>query len=179
MEKLLLHVCCAPCSTIALERLYGKYDISLLFYNPNISSFDEFEKRYNELVRFISDKKYDINIIKIDYDSEPFYDLAKGLESSPEGSERCFKCYDQRMKFTSEYAGKNGFSCFDTTLSTSPHKNFEYIKEIGQKLAKEFKIIYLENNFKKEEGFKRSIEISKEFNLYRQNYCGCIYSKRD
>lgn len=179
--SLLLHACCAPCSSYCLEILVKYFDITVLFYNPNISCFEEYNKRANELERFIKECS-NISNVKLEiaeYIKEPFYEVAKGFENDVEGGERCFRCYELRLRKAASYASENDFDFFTTTLSISPHKNAEKINEIGKKLSLEYNISYLYSDFKKNNGFKRSIELSKEYNLYRQNFCGCIYSKRD
>ncbi len=176
---LLLHACCAPCSSAVLEYLYQHFNITLFFYNPNISPESEFNYRLKELKRLIIEMSLnDIEIVVLDYDNTEFENLAKGLEHLPEGDKRCKKCYRLRLVKTAEYAKENGFDYFTTTLSVSPYKNAQLLNEIGGELEKEFGIKYLHSDFKKKEGYKRSCELSREYNLYRQNYCGCIYSKQ-
>ncbi|MDD3414466.1 MAG: epoxyqueuosine reductase QueH [Lachnospiraceae bacterium] len=179
-QRLLLHACCAPCSSWVLEYLADKFEITLYFYNPNIFPELEYQKRALELQRLVEDmfpKGHSISICVEEYDPDSFYNMAKGLEQLPEGGERCFRCYELRMRKAIIYASTNGFDYFTTTLSISPHKNAEKINEIGEKLSEEFGIKHLTSDFKKKDGYKRSIELSKEYQLYRQNYCGCIYSK--
>lgn len=179
-QKLLLHACCAPCSSWVLEYLADKFEITLYFYNPNIFPEVEYQKRALELQRLVEDmfpKGHSISICAEEYDPNSFYNMAKGLEQLPEGGERCFRCYELRMRKAIIYAANNGFDYFTTTLSISPHKNAEKINEIGEKLSEEFGIKHLTSDFKKKDGYKRSIELSKEYQLYRQNYCGCVYSK--
>lgn len=177
--SLLLHACCAPCSSYVLEYLTKYFDITILFYNPNISPEEEFDKRYNELKRLI--KKMPgcekVSIVDIGYDPIEFKKISEGLEECPEGGVRCFKCYNLRLGAAAEYAKENKFDYFTTTLSISPYKNSTKLNEIGEELSKKFNIKYLYADFKKNNGYKRSIELSKEYNLYRQDYCGCIYSK--
>lgn len=176
---LLLHACCAPCSSAVLEYLYKHFKITLFFYNPNISPESEFNYRLEELKRLIVEMNYnDIEIVVPDYDNNEFEALAKGLENLPEGDKRCKKCYRLRLAKTAEYAKENGFDYFTTTLSVSPYKNAQLLNEIGSELEKEYGTPYLYSDFKKKEGYKRSCELSREYNLYRQNYCGCIYSKQ-
>ena len=176
---LLLHACCAPCSSAVLEYLYKHFKITLFFYNPNISPESEFNYRLEELKRLIVEMNYnDIEIVVPDYDNNEFEALAKGLENLPEGDKRCKKCYRLRLAKTAEYAKENGFDYFTTTLSVSPYKNAQFLNEIGSELEKEYGTPYLYSDFKKKEGYKRSCELSREYNLYRQNYCGCIYSKQ-
>ena len=175
--KLLLHVCCAPCSSYCLEYLAPHFDITAFFYNPNMDSQEEYAKRAAELRRFVKDSGLNVDIVIREYDSKPFYDMARGLENVPEGGVRCFKCYELRMKEAAKFARDYGFDYFTTTLSISPLKNSEKINEIGEMLGRFYKVDHLPSDFKKKEGYKRSIELSREYNLYRQNYCGCVYSK--
>ena len=179
--KLLLHACCAPCSSYCLEYLSSYFDITVLYYNPNIESESEFNKRAGELERFVEECKTikAVNVVIIDHESSEFYNAVEGMENFAEGGERCFKCYELRLRKTAKYAKENVYDYITTTLTISPHKNAEKINEIGLSLAKEFGIKYLLSDFKKNNGFKRSIELSEEYNLYRQNYCGCEFSKRD
>ena len=180
-SKLLLHACCAPCSSAVLERLANFFKISIFYYNPNITEEEEYQKRINELKRFISEfkTKYPVEIIEGNYEPSKFMEMAKGLENEPERGKRCFKCYELRLEETAKIAEKLGFNHFATTLTLSPHKNANWINEIGEELNKKYKSNYLYSDFKKKEGYKKSIELSKTYNLYRQDYCGCIYSKRD
>ena len=177
---LLLHACCAPCSSACLERLGDRFKISILYYNPNISDKSEYDKRLDELHRFVSkiNSKNGITIIDGRYDTSEFSTIANGLENEPERGKRCYKCYKLRMEETAKVADKLGFDYFATTLSLSPHKNVNWINEIGEDLDKIYDTKYLYSDFKKRNGYKRSIELSKEYNLYRQDYCGCIYSKK-
>ena len=176
---LLLHACCAPCSSAVLEYLYEHFNITLFFYNPNISPESEFNYRLEELKRLIVEMKLvNIDIVVPDYDNNEFEELAKGLECLPEGDKRCKKCYRLRLKKAAEYAKEKGFDYFTTTLSVSPYKNAQILNEIGGELETEYGVSYLYSDFKKKEGYKRSCTLSKEYNLYRQNYCGCIYSKQ-
>lgn len=180
-KKMLLHVCCAPCSSHVLETLEGQFEITAYFYNPNITEKDEYVKRINELNRFVGEASFTGNVKVVDGDYEPelFFDMAKGLEGEPERGSRCYKCYELRMRKTAEYAKGNGYDIFTTTLSISPHKNAEWINEIGKRLSDEIGIDYLYSDFKKKNGYARSIELSREYKLYRQNFCGCIYSRRE
>ena len=175
--KLLLHACCAPCSSYVLEYLSTYFDITLYFYNPNIYPYSEFEFRANELKRLVSEMKLDIKIVVEEYDNENFEAVAKAYADLPEGMTRCFNCYKLRLEKSVKYAKDNGFDFVTTTLSISPHKNAAKLNEIGGELAKEYGVEYLYSDFKKKNGYKRSCELSEQFNLYRQNYCGCIYSK--
>lgn len=178
--KLLLHACCAPCSSAVLERLGNYFEISIFYYNPNITDFEEYKKRIEEIKKLISILKcdYKVSLIEGKYEPNLFFDMAKGLELEPERGRRCFKCYELRLKETARIAEKLGFLLFTTTLTLSPHKNAKWINEIGEELNKEFDTTYLYSDFKKKNGYKRSIELSREYNLYRQDYCGCIYSKK-
>ncbi len=179
-SKLLLHACCAPCSSAVLERLANFFKISIFYYNPNITEEEEYRKRINELKRFVSvfKTKYPVEIIEGNYEPSKFMEMAKGLEEEPERGIRCYKCYELRLEETAKIAEELGFNHFATTLTLSPHKNANWINEIGEELNKKYKSNYLYSDFKKKEGYKKSIELSKVYNLYRQDYCGCIYSKR-
>lgn len=178
--KLLLHACCAPCSSHCLELLEKEYDITVFFYNPNISSKEEYEKRWKELERFVAEAPFtkEVKIVESNYNPEEFYGVARGLEDVPERGERCYKCYELRMVATARYAKEYGFDIFTTTLSISPHKNAKWINEIGERLGEQYDISYLYSDFKKKNGYLRSIELSKEYSLYRQDFCGCVYSRR-
>lgn len=179
--SLLLQACCAPCSSYVLEYLAGIFDITLYFYNPNISPRSEFDFRAGELSRLISQMPLDGNVelICAEYEPEKFYAIAKGLEELPEGGERCFRCYEQRLKKTAAAAKEGGYDYFCTTLSISPYKNAQKLNEIGAALAEEYGVKYLFSDFKKKNGYKRSCELSEEYSLYRQDYCGCVYSKAE
>lgn len=174
---LLLHACCAPCSSYVLEYLAQIFDITLYFYNPNISPESEHLFRFEELNRLVNEMGVDVKVMGTDYEPEVFFEMAKGMESLPEGGERCFKCYELRLNKTAIAAKENGFDYFTTTLSISPHKNAAKLNEIGEILSEKTGVKYLFADFKKRGGYKRSCELSQEFNLYRQNYCGCIFSK--
>lgn len=179
VPKLLLHSCCAPCSSYTLEYLANYFEITVLYYNPNISPKEEFEKRFAEQKRLIESMpaKHKITLTKGEYNYEDFEKIARGYEDVPEGGERCFRCYRLRLSRAAELAREKGFDYFCTTLSISPLKNSQKINEIGYELEKEYGVVWLPSDFKKREGYKRSIELSREYNLYRQNFCGCIYSK--
>lgn len=179
LPSLLLHSCCAPCSSYTLEYLSQYFEITVLYYNPNISPYDEFEKRFSEQKRLIEalPSKHKITLIKGDYRYEEFEQIAKGYENIAEGGERCFRCYRLRLEKTARLAKEQGFDYFCTTLSISPLKNSQRINEIGYELAEKYGVDWLPSDFKKREGYKRSIQLSKEYDLYRQNFCGCIYSK--
>lgn len=179
IPTLLLHSCCAPCSSYVLEYLTNYFYITILFYNPNITSKEEYDKRLNELKRLVEELPHynKIEIVEARYEPKEFIDIAKGLETLPEGRERCFKCYRLRLEEAAKYAKSNNYDFFTTTLSISPHKNAEKLNEIGEELSSIYKINYLYADFKKKGGYQRSIELSKKYDLYRQDFCGCIYSK--
>ncbi len=173
-KKLLLHCCCAPCSSACLERLKENFDITVLFYNPNIED-EEYERRKAELIRLVKSTGW-AQIMDCDHDTAEFYSAVKGLEDLREGGERCFKCFELRLKKTCELAKAGGFDYFTTTLTISPLKNAEKINGIGFALGGD---MWLPSDFKKRNGYLRSIELSKEHGLYRQDYCGCIFSERE
>lgn len=175
---ILLHVCCAPCSSYVLNLLKDHFNITVLFYNPNIYPSEEYIKRKNELIKLINKMNEGISLMDCDYLSEDFESVSKGLESEKEGGIRCNKCIELRLSKTALMASLNRFEYFATTLSVSPHKNAEVINEIGASLELVYKVKYLYSDFKKNDGFKKSIEYSKKYELYRQNYCGCEYSMR-
>lgn len=179
VPSLLLHSCCAPCSSYVLEYLSEYFDITIFYYNPNISPEQEFFKRVGEQKRLITEMplKREVKFIEGAYEPSRFFELAKGLEDIPEGGERCFKCYRLRLEKTAKAAKGGGFDYFTTTLSISPHKNAQVLNEIGAELSEKYGIAYLFSDFKKRNGYKRSCELSAEYGLYRQNYCGCVYSK--
>lgn len=180
-QKLLLHSCCAPCLTAVIERLYDEYDITILYYNPNIYPEEEYIKRKNEEIKYIkhlNENGYKISMLDCDYESEKFYEKTKGYENEREGGARCAICFRLRLEKTGKLAKFNGFEIFGTTLTVSPHKNAELINSIGLALEKEIGIKFLVSNFKKQNGYKRSVELSKENNIYRQNYCGCEFALR-
>lgn len=178
-KTLLIHSCCGPCSSTVLERLSKVFKISIFFYNPNIDTLEEFEKRYEEQKRLIKEMELNIDVIKENYDENVFLEAIKGYEKLGEKSIRCYKCYYERLKMTSLRAKELNFDYFTTTLSISPYKNSNWINEIGMELEKEVGINFLYSNFKLEDGYKRSIELSKIHNLYRQDYCGCKFSKKE
>lgn len=177
--SLLLHACCAPCSSYVLEYLNSYFNITVYFYNPNITDKNEYYKRYAELERLISEIPHDGKITAEDGGMNPsaFFEIAKDLESLPEGGERCFKCYRLRLESAAKAAQIGGYDYFTTTLSISPHKNAAVLNEIGAELAQKYNVNYLFSDFKKKNGYKRSCELSAIYSLYRQDYCGCIYSK--
>lgn len=178
--KLLLHSCCAPCSSAVLERLMKYFDISILYYNPNIAPYEEYLKRKEEQIRLITSLKSPnkLDIIDADYNNDIFIKLSKGHESDPERGARCYLCYKERLTYTKEKAEALGYDYFGTTLTLSPYKVSAWINEIGLNLENE-KVKFLISDFKKQHGYKRSIELSKQYNLYRQNYCGCTFSQNN
>lgn len=179
VPTLLMHSCCAPCSSYCLEYLSNYFRITVFYYNPNIYPDEEYYKRVEEQKYFIErlPAKYPISFMEGEYDKQRFYEMAKGLEDCKEGGERCFKCYELRLRESAEMAKELGMDYFTTTLSISPLKNVAKLNEIGDRLAEEYKISYLNSDFKKKNGYKRSVEISAEYDMYRQYYCGCVFSK--
>ncbi len=175
--SLLLHACCAPCSSHTLLFLHEHFRITLYFCNPNIAPQEEFDYRLDELKRLVRELGLDIEIIDEDYDPAPFYELAKGLEDLPERGERCRRCIAYRLRKTAELAKERGFDYFTTTLTISPHKDCAFINECGADIAKEYGTEWLFSDFKKHDGYKHSIELSRQYDLYRQDYCGCVYSR--
>jgi predicted adenine nucleotide alpha hydrolase (AANH) superfamily ATPase len=180
-KKLLLHSCCAPCSSHVISYLTSFFDITILYYNPNISPRSEYEKRKKEQIRLIKeiDKVNEINIIDCDYDNDLYEEKIKGYENEPERGSRCTICFNLRLEKTAKIASELKYDYFCSTLSVSPYKNSKLINEIGKKLENEYGITWLYSDFKKENGYKHSIELSKKYNLYRQDYCGCKYSVRN
>lgn len=178
-KKLLLHACCAPCSSAVLERLNPYFDITVFYYNPNISLKEEYEKRIEEEKRLLQEYPFEnkVALLTTPYDNTPFLTIAKGLEEEKERGKRCYLCYRLRLEETAKKAKEEGYDYFTTTLSISPYKNSAWLNEIGESLSKQYGVKYLYADFKKENGYKRSIELSKKYQLYRQDYCGCIYSK--
>lgn len=174
--KLLLHVCCAPCSSYVLDYLSSYFNISLFFYNPNIAPKKEYDKRINELNKFVNDFNNDIKIIEGSYDNNLYEEMIKGLENEPEGGKRCLTCFNIRLEETAKKASLLNFDYFTTTLSVSPYKNAITLNSIGKNLENKYDIKYLYSDFKKNDGYKKSIELSKKYQLYRQDYCGCLYS---
>lgn len=173
--KLLIHSCCAPCSTHVLKILKEYFDITIYYYNPNIYPFEEYNKRYDEILKLIDIFGNDIKVVYGDYDYNLYLKEVNGLEHLGEKSKRCYNCYEFRMKETFEYGNKHNFDYYTTTLSISPYKNSNWINEIGYKYESD-KCKFLYSNFKKEDGYKNSIKLSKQNNLYRQEYCGCEFS---
>ena len=177
--RLLLQCCCAPCSSYVLEYLSEFFDITLFFYNPNMSSDAEYDKRAKELVRLVGEMGLVGCKIQIEpYNPQEFFEIAKGKEMLAEGGERCFACYRLRLEKTAKKAKDENFDYFCTTLSISPHKRADKLNEIGGELSEIFGVKYLYSDFKKNNGYIRSIELSRKFDLYRQNFCGCVYSKK-
>ena len=179
-KSLLLHVCCAPCSSAVLERLGNIFEITIFFYNPNIDTLEEYNKRLLELEKFLSSfkTKYPVSLVVADHRSEEFKKMSNGLENEPERGIRCYECYKLRLSETAKVADENNFDYFATSLTLSPYKNSKWLNEIGEELGKNIQTNYLYSDFKKKNGYKRSIELSKEYDLYRQDYCGCIYSRK-
>ncbi len=174
MKKLLLHSCCGPCSTQVIDVLRKDYDITVFYYNPNIQPQEEYAHRLAEQKKFC--KIVEIPVIDIAYDTQEFVCKTKGHEQDREGGERCKLCFELRLDKTSSYAKNNNFDVFATTLSVSPHKNTAVINMVGQEISEKYDIEFLAGNFKKQDGYKKSIEFSKQYNLYRQDYCGCAFS---
>ena len=174
---LLLHSCCAPCSSACLERLKDKFKITVLYYNPNIDEEEEYQKRKAEQIRFLQETGW-AEFLDCDHDAEAFAKMAQGLENEPERGKRCYACYALRLKKTAELAKEKGFDYFATTLTLSPHKNAEWLNEIGEREGGRYAVNYLFSDFKKQGGYYRSTALSVEYNLYRQDFCGCKYSKR-
>lgn len=177
---LLLHSCCAPCSSYVLEYLAEYFQITVFYYNPNIYPDEEYEKRVKEQQRFIKSLpvRYPVAFIEGDFEKEKFYEAVKGLEKEKEGGERCFACYRLRLGKTAEFAAELQTDYFTTTLTISPLKNAEKLNEIGERLSGQYGVAWLPSDFKKKNGYKRSTELSREYGLYRQDYCGCVFSRR-
>ena len=179
VPSLLLHVCCAPCSSYCLEYLSQYFNITVYYYNPNISIKEEYEYRLSEEIRYISEKEFlrPVSITESVYDPQEFFTAVRGLESEPEGGLRCRECFKLRLEASAKKARELGFDYFTTTLTISPLKNASLLNEIGEQMGQKYGVNWLPSDFKKKEGYKRSIELSREFDLYRQNYCGCVFSK--
>ena len=177
--RLFLHACCAPCSSYVMEYLSQYFEITIFFYNPNIAPEEEYAHRVAEIRRLIGEMEFvhPVTLVEGRYDPKEFYEMAKGLEDCPEGGERCFLCYELRLREAAELAKKMQMDYFTTTLSISPLKNAEKLNEIGDALAEEYGIAYLNSDFKKKNGYKRSVELSEQYGMYRQYYCGCVFSK--
>lgn len=178
-HSILLHSCCAPCSSHVISVLKDYFDITVLYYNPNISPIQEYEKRKQEQINFIKQLDCGIKIMDCDYDNDVYEECIKGLENEKEGGARCLKCFRLRLEKTAKLASTNNFDYFCTTLTVSPYKNSQVINSIGKELMDIYNVKWLYSDFKKEEGYKHSIALSKQYNLYRQDYCGCIYSIRN
>lgn len=183
-SRLFLHSCCAPCSSYCLEYLCRYFEITVFYYNPNISASEEYRKRVEEQKRLIAaynaeQRGYPIHITEGDYEPERFFEIAKGYEDCPEGGERCFRCFDLRLRETARLAKEGGYDYFTTTLTISPLKNAGKLNEIGQALSEEYQVKWLPSDFKKKNGYKRSVELSAQYELYRQDYCGCAFSKAE
>jgi len=176
-KKMLLHICCAPCSTYTIEQLKAEYDITGHFYNPNIHPKSEYLLRENEMKRYAD--TIGLDLICDEYDPDEWFDLVRGMERMPEGGKRCLICYEMRLEKTARFAKEHGYEFITTTLSISPHKNAEKINEVGLRVAERHQIKFHTDDFKKKGGFEKSIQISKENKLYRQSYCGCIFSKKE
>lgn len=181
VPTLLLHSCCAPCSSYVIEYLSQYFRITVLYYNPNIYPEEEYSFRKSEQKRLIAEMptKYTVDLIDCDYNPQEYFELCKGHEKDSEGGARCKICFNMRLSKAAEYAKQGGFNYFATTLTVSPLKNASVINEVGTELAEKYGINYLCSDFKKKNGYKRTIELSREYGLYRQNYCGCVFSKRD
>ncbi len=175
-QTLLLHACCGPCSSAVLERLLSAFDVTVFYYNPNIEPEEEYAKRLDTLKTLLTHEQ--APLLTGAYDPERFHAAARGYEDAPEGGARCEKCFELRLSETAKTAAERGFEYFTTTLSISPHKNARMLNDIGARLAKEYGVRYLYADFKKKDGYKRSIELSKQFDLYRQSDCGCVYSRK-
>jgi epoxyqueuosine reductase len=175
-KKLLLHVCCAPCSTHVIEELKAEYDLSLFFYNPNIHPKEEYEKRLLESRKY--SEELGITFVEGEYDPDRWLGLVKGLEDEPEHGRRCTRCFEIRLNRTARCASENGFDIFACTLTVSPYKKKDIVNEIGTNAGKKHCIQYLQSDWKKKDGYKKSIEFSKKYNIYRQDYCGCLFSIR-
>lgn len=186
LPTLLLNVCCAPCLTYCLVRLLPHFDITLYYYNDNITDKEEWQKRLDEVIKLkdiVNNGNFEVQpatplkLIVGEYDSSKFYSITKGMENMPEGGNRCYNCYNLRLQDTAQYASSNGYNYFGTTLSISPYKNSVWINAIGEQLSQTHNVKWLYSDFKKQEGYKQSIALCNKYNIYRQHYCGCEYSK--
>ena len=177
--SLLLHSCCGPCSSYVMEYLAQYFDITIFYYNPNISPAAEFQFRAEEQQRLIREMDLGVSFLLGKYEPERFFSLAKGHEAEPEGGERCGICFEMRLREAAKLAAEGGYDWFTTTLTISPLKNAGRLNTIGQAMGEEYHVAFLPSDFKKKEGYKRSIELSAQYHLYRQNYCGCVFSKRE
>lgn len=178
-KRLLLHSCCGPCSSYVISYLTKYFDITIFYYNPNIYPYDEYLKRKEEQIKLIDkiSKVNTVDILDCDYDNDKYNFIIKGLENEPERGNRCKVCYLMRMEETAKTASNNGYDFFCTTLSVSPYKNSDWINQYGKELEEKYEVSWLYSDFKKKDGYKNSILLSNKYDLYRQNYCGCIYSK--
>ncbi len=176
MKKLLLHSCCGPCSTHVINVLKDDYDITVVYYNPNIDTLEEFNHRLSEQKRYCD--AVGVKVIEVPFAPQEYLDEVKGLEGEPEGGARCAVCFKLRLDKTARLAKELGYDAFATTLTVSPHKNSLVINSIGKAVEETEQIEFIDGNFKKQDGYKKSIELAKQYNLYRQNYCGCKFSKR-
>lgn len=178
-KSLLLQVCCAPCSSQVLTRLRDFFDIDIFYYNPNIYPEDEYQKRANTLKDLVKQMNLDSKVIIVKNNPKDFYEYVDTRKDDYEGGTSCYKCYELRLRETAKIAKEKNYDYFSTSLSISPHKNSKWLNEIGEKLEEEFKVKYLYSDFKKKNGYKSSIELSEKYNLYRQDYCGCVFSYRE
>ena len=176
--RLLLHACCAPCSSATLERLAEHFELTILYYNPNIDPPAEYHRREAELERFVEEAGYRFPVVELPYEPREFYDAVKGLEQEPEKGARCTICYRLRLEQTARYAAEHGFDWFCTTLSISPLKDPVRINDLGAQLGAQYGVRFLPSEFRKKDGYKRSLQLSAEYGLYRQEYCGCVFSRR-
>ncbi len=179
VPRLLLHACCAPCSSAVLEYLSQYFAITLLYYNPNIAPLEEYQKREAELRRLVSQMKFthSVALLPCQYDGQAFVQAARGLEGEPEGGKRCEACFRLRLRYAAQEAARLRFDYYTTTLSISPMKNAPLLNQLGEEIGREFGVAHLPSDFKKKDGYKRSVQLSKEYDLYRQDYCGCAFSK--
>ena len=179
VPRLLLHACCAPCSSAVLEYLSQYFAITLLYYNPNIAPLEEYQKREAELRRLVSQMKFThpVELLPCQYDGQAFVQAARGLEGEPEGGKRCEACFRLRLRYAAQEAARLRFDYYTTTLSISPMKNAPLLNQLGEEIGREFGVAHLPSDFKKKDGYKRSVQLSKEYDLYRQDYCGCAFSR--
>lgn len=177
--KLLLHSCCAPCSTHVIKTLSEFFELEIYFFNPNIFPSDEYERRLDEQIKLVKEMGFSYKIVDVGYNCESFYSTVEGFENLGEGSIRCLKCFELRLDKCAKYAKENDFEYFTTTLTISPMKNANVLNELGMELAKKYDVKFLNSDFKKNNGYKNSVDMSKEYELYRQNYCGCEFSKKE
>lgn len=179
VPRLLLHACCAPCSSAVLEYLSQYFFITLLYYNPNIAPYEEYEKREAELRRLVSQMHFThpVELLPCSYNGQAFVEAARGLEGEPEGGKRCEACFRLRLEYAAREASRLHFDYYTTTLTISPMKNARLLNQLGEELGEKYGVAHLPSDFKKKDGYKRSIELSKEYGLYRQDYCGCAFSR--